>query len=151
VQLRDALIPVGEAGLEPVELAFQGVDRGLVEERRPERQPDPDRQEHGGERHDVIAEIDHEVNVVQEVSITSRIGSLRATMMPMVMTAATTMIIRSRTRTVEWYSLLTPLASTSIGPTFIRTRKVDAIPARPLSRNSTMELWVPTATINSQP
>ncbi len=43
------------------------------------------------------------------------------------------------------------LAVLHIGPTFSRTRKVDAIPGRPLSRKSTMCEWVPTATISSAP
>lgn len=49
------------------------------------------------------------------------------------------------------YSRLTPLASTSLLPTRRRVRKVLAMPARPLSRNSTSVAWVPTATIRSAP
>ncbi len=57
----------------------------------------------------------------------------------------------SRGRTRPWYSRLTPLASTSIGPSRSRVRNVDAIPRRPLSRNSTIVACVPTATISSAP
>ena len=49
------------------------------------------------------------------------------------------------------YSRETPLASTSLSPTRSRVRKVEAIPPRPLSRNSTRPKWVPTATMSSAP
>src|SRR5207249_3344133 len=49
------------------------------------------------------------------------------------------------------YRRLTPLASTSLPPTLSRVRKVEAIPPRPLSRNSTRVAWVPTATMSAAP
>ena len=45
----------------------------------------------------------------------------------------------------------TPFASTSTSPTLSRVTKVDAIPARLRSMNSTRLKWVPTATISSAP
>ena len=54
----------------------------------------------------------------------------------------------SRRRMRPSYSRLTPLASTSTGPSRSRVRKVDAMPRRPLSRNSTIVACVPTATIS---
>src|SRR5262245_10185530 len=45
----------------------------------------------------------------------------------------------------------TPRASMSLSPTFRRVKKVDDIPARFRSRNSSRLKWVPTATMSSAP
>ena len=65
----------------------------------------------------------------------------------MAMSAAPINRAASRPRTVPRYIRETPLASTRTSPTRNRTRKVLAIPIRPLSRNSRRFPWLPTATI----
>src|SRR6478736_6790492 len=57
----------------------------------------------------------------------------------------------SRRRIRPSYKRPTPFASTSAGPSRSRVRNVDAMPRRPLSRNSTIVACVPTATISAAP
>src|SRR5690606_3801790 len=142
-----------EVVLEALEPALEPLHRRLVEEGGAEHEADAQREQDGRERHDVEPEVDHQPvkSERQKARRTSRTGSDSISATARVNAAARIIHMRSVVRTEVRYRRLTPFASTRASPTFIRTRNVDAIPARPLSRNSTMLLWVPTATISAAP
>ncbi len=65
VQLGVARVGVAHVRLDLVELVLEVVDGDPVEERRTQREPDAESEEHGGDRDDVVAEVDHPVRVSQ--------------------------------------------------------------------------------------
>ena len=90
-----------EVVLEPVELAFEAVDGGVVEEGRAEDETDAEGEQDGGERDDVEAEVDHqpENRERQKARSTSRTGSDSISATASVKAAARIIHTRSMVRT----------------------------------------------------
>ncbi len=87
--------------LDAVEVALELVDRRPVDEGGAEGEADAEGQEDGGDRHDVVAEVDH-VSSTHSDRSSRRIGSLMMTKTTNTRVAAATISSRSRARTWFW-------------------------------------------------
>src|SRR5438445_2493551 len=119
------------------------VDDALLHHGRPHDDAEGQGQEHGHDGDQVITEgnqwVSEKMNcrTFSYMSFTSRrSGGEISTTTTMASSAAEISSRASRPRMLPRYMRETPFASTRISPTRSRTRKVLAIPIRPLSRNS---------------
>src|SRR5260221_5553979 len=135
-------------------------DTGL-ERRGPDHDADREGQEHRDDRYEVIAKINQWRSPVSQCQkgLSSSPINRRAIWPPATVTSATTIATAAATtsRTSQeveirlWYSRLTPLGSTILSLSRILVSHALAIPGRPLSRNSTSVVRMPTATISRAP
>src|SRR5699024_9416251 len=169
-----------ELGAQPVtvlaqllHLAGELVTERLVERSGAEQDAQRQSEEDRDERDEVVAEVDQRCSYdvgsggampsrswMAARSPSSRAMTMRYNVCPNSVEASATTIASSPASASSTicqveirvrYSWETPLASMSLEPTRSRVRKVEAMPARPLSRNSTSVAWVPTATMSSAP